>query len=292
MRAGAGYAPAVTELAEADRFFHDWTRLTELSRLVGRCQPLRPPCVQLLQRDPLQQARRVAILSGSFNPLTGAHVALADAAERSGFEPVVFLLSTLTVDKERLEGARLEDRLLVLELHARHRPGRAVALINRGLYFEQAGLLRTVLPSVDELTFVVGFDKIVQILDPRYYDDREIALAALFDLASFAVAPRESADRAALAALLRRPENRPYAERVQYLPLPAELRKVASSRARAELAEGGPVPTELAPEARAFVLATGCYGPPRPGPDGRPVEPYLERAARIARLDERPDRAW
>ena len=45
------------------------------------------------------------------------------------------------------------------------------------------------MPALERLVFLVGFDKIVQIFDPRYYDDREDALRQLFSVASFAVAP-------------------------------------------------------------------------------------------------------
>ena len=102
----------------------------------------------------------------------------------------MFAVATRTIDKERAEGALLEDRLLVLKLEARARRDWAVALVNRGLYVDQAELFRGALPGLRDLTFLVGFDKIVQIFDPRYYDDREAALGRLFGLASFAVAPR------------------------------------------------------------------------------------------------------
>src|SRR5439155_24398494 len=147
----------------------------------------------------------------------------------------LFLLSTLTIDKERPQGALLEDRLLVLELHARRTAGRAVGLTNRGLYVEQAELIRSELPHLDRLTFLVGFDKIVQIFDPRYYDQRDAALRRLFRLAGFAVAPRAGAGPAELAELLARPENRPFAGPVRPLALAREYAEVSSSAISARL---------------------------------------------------------
>ena len=37
---------------------------------------------------------------------------------------------------------------------------------------------------------IYGYDKVVQIFDPRYYDDRDAALDRLFALSSLLVAPR------------------------------------------------------------------------------------------------------
>jgi nicotinic acid mononucleotide adenylyltransferase len=258
--------------------FEDWGRLRALHRLVAAGRPEAEPTLALLLAERLEGVSSLAVLAGSFNPLTTAHLALAEAAERAALGPTLYLLSTLTVDKERPVGATLEDRLLVLELHARRAAGRAVGLVNRGLYVEQASLLRQQLPSQTELVFLVGFDKIVQIFDPRYYQDRRAALDTLFGLVRFAVAPRAGAGRAELRELLARAENRGYAERVAYLPLPRRQATVASSRARAALEAGQPLPAELAPEARAFVAATGCYR------RGAAAAVYQERAERISRL--------
>jgi nicotinic acid mononucleotide adenylyltransferase len=241
-----------------------------------RCRASGGSCLELLFAERVEQQRGVAVLAGSFNPLTLAHLGLAEAAEAAGLGPVVFALSTQTVDKERLEGAVLEDRLLVLELVAERTPARAVALINRGLYVEQAELFRDRLPALERLVFLVGYDKIVQIFDSRYYEDREAALEQLFGLARFAVAPRGRAGQGQLAALLERPENRRFAGSVQHLDIPADLAEMSSSAARAALARGE-VPDYLAAESAALCRATGCYLPPAGRPDGRQVDRYAER---------------
>lgn len=263
--------------------FDDWCRLSALHRLIADCSPEAEPTLALLLPERLRGAPTVAVLAGSFNPLTAAHLALAEAAERARLGPTLYLLSTLTVDKERPVGATLEDRLLVLELNARRTAGRAIGLVNRGLYVGQASLLRQQLPDRPELIFVVGFDKIVQIFDPRYYQDRRSALDTLFAQVRFAVAPRAGAGQTELCELLDQAENRAYAERVTYLPLPARQAAVASSRARAALEAGEAPWADLSPEARAFVEATGCYHGPSPTAVGAAAA-YQERAERIARL--------
>src|SRR5439155_697733 len=70
-------------------------------------------------------------------------------------------------------------------------------LQNRGLYAEQALAIREAWPALEELTFVVGMDKVAQIFDRRYYDDFESSLAALFRYSRLLVAARGSLDRVA-----------------------------------------------------------------------------------------------
>ena len=106
---------------------------------------------------------------------------------------------------------------------------------------DQALAAHTRWPDLDTLLFLVGYDKIVQIFDPRYYDDRDAALRKLFGLASFLVAPRDDATADDLAALLSRPENRPFAGRVRSLPLPSAVAAVSSTGLRQDLG------TELLP---------------------------------------------
>jgi nicotinamide-nucleotide adenylyltransferase len=166
------------------------------------------------------------------------------------------------VDKDRIEGALLEDRLLVLERHVAERPERAAALINRGLYVEQAELFRLRLPRLDDLTFVVGFDKIVQVFDPHYYEDRDAALTRIFGLAAFAVAPRAGSGLAELTELLARPENRRFASGVRSLEIAPGLADVASSEVRSSLGTHQPSTPILPAESLAFIHATGCYDDP------------------------------
>jgi nicotinamide-nucleotide adenylyltransferase len=177
---------------------------------------------------------RVGLMPGSYNPPTEAHVALAKAGRAAGLKAVYYLLSKRTVNKEQVSGIPLDDRLELLRRLAEPE-GDGVVFDNRGLYVDHAAVMRRALPRATELTFLVGFDKIVQIFDPRYYDDRDAALSELFDLASFLVAPRGESDESDLRALLDRPENRRFAERVRGIPLAEVHRHSSSTRVR----EGG-----------------------------------------------------
>jgi nicotinamide-nucleotide adenylyltransferase len=205
----------------------------ELARLVAAVDAAGPARVRwVVEPAPGPPRGRIGLLPGAFNPPTEAHVALAAAGRAAGLDTVVYLLSKRTVDKERLTGLRLEERLAMLrDLAAAS--GDAVAFVNRGLYVDLARAMRDARPDAAELVFLVGHDKIVQIFDPRYYADRDAALRALFELSRFLVAPRADAGQDELADLLAEPANRPFADRVRPLTLAAHYRDVSSTRARA-----------------------------------------------------------
>lgn len=238
----------------------------DLDRLVQHGQALRAlvaqhgGAVRQVAGTPPTPGARLGLLAGSFNPPTIAHQTLARAGLTSGgLDRVWYTLSTLTVDKEVVTGAGLEDRLLLLDLLVAADDRLGVLLLNRGLYVDQARLVRAACPTLGALVFLVGFDKIVQIFDPRYYDDRDAALEQLFALATFLVAPRGDDEAPALTALLDRPENRRFAGAVRSLDLPPSLRDVASSSIRSDLADGGQPDQTVPPEVTAFVEATGLY---------------------------------
>jgi nicotinic acid mononucleotide adenylyltransferase len=240
--------------------FDDLARLTEHGRALRATAGNSEPAASLRAGAPPAPGSRLGLLPGSFNPPTVAHETLALAGLASGgLDRVWYSLSTRTVDKEVVTGACLEDRLLLLDLlvETDHRLGSLI--LNRGLYVDQARIIRASYPNLGALVFLVGFDKIVQIFDPRYYEDRDAALEQLFSLASFLVAPRGQDEGPALAALLERTENRRFAGAVRPLDLPAELREIASSTIRADLAEGGRPDETVPPVVGRFMAETGLY---------------------------------
>jgi nicotinic acid mononucleotide adenylyltransferase len=237
--------------------FFDVDQLLRLRRVVRSLDPDGPPRLQFLEGSVDAAPARLALMPGSFNPPTYAHLALADAVVRTGrVDRVDFLIATRTVNKETIEGASLPDRLVMLLALVRSRPDLGVVLVNRGLYVDQAELVRATVPGVRDLWFVVGFDKIVQIFDPRYYRNRDEALDRLFSLARFFVAPRDDAGRVSLADLLARPENRRYAEAVEFLDLAASFGHVSSSRFRAHDPLAGPT---VPPVVLDFMREAGGY---------------------------------
>ena len=197
---------------------------------------------------------------GSFNPPTSAHLAMLRQARtfarrEGGCWQVYAALSKYSVDKEAVERMTLLDRVVLLErvLKDQRLPA-GIMLLNRGLYVDQARGIRAAFPRVDRLLFLVGFDKIVQILDPRYYTARDVALRELFGLAHLLVAPRGADGKRELAELLAQPENRPFASCIRLLPLDERYRNVSSSHARQQIQV-----REIPVEARDFIWRTHPY---------------------------------
>jgi hypothetical protein len=152
--------------------------------------------------------------------------------------------------------------LLLLTLYAQRHTQVGVALVNRGLYFEQARAFRSLLGPEVELAFVVGMDKLLQILDPKYYRDRDAALQQLFALTSLIVANRGAMARTTFDELLDQPENRPYCSYISFCPLADEMADVSATMVRERLAAGGWVDELVPEESAAFLTETQAFHSP------------------------------
>ena len=104
--------------------------------------------------------KRIAILAGAFNPLTRAHVALADAA--SAVVDEVICIVPRVYPHKQFEGAGLDHRLAML----RRTPYRAETT-QGGLFIEIAREMRTKEPE-SELYFLCGRDAAERILNWDY----------------------------------------------------------------------------------------------------------------------------
>ncbi len=260
--------------------FHDLGRLFGFREALAAVEAAPVPAAVLVAGPHRIEGGRVGILPGSFNPPTLAHTDLAGAARRRfDLDHVVYSLSSVIVDKERVEGLCREDRLLLLSLLACAHPWAAVAVVNRGLYSEQAPAFRASFGRAAELWVIVGMDKVLQIFDGKYYDDRDRALDGLFAQARLVAANRGEWGAGELYALLERPGNAPYRDRVQPLALAAGLRDHSSTAIRHGVGEGSPGEDALAETVRAFIAATAAFR-----------EPYDLRVAAIDALY--PVRQW
>jgi nicotinic acid mononucleotide adenylyltransferase len=215
-----------------------------------------PPTLTVLRGSPALGS--VAVLPGSFNPPTAAHLLLAERARREGFGVVLFVLARNTVGKEP-SGLADVDRLLALRFLAQ-RAGMGVAVSSGGLYSDMADAVAAVFPGT-ETAFLVGSDKVPEIFDASFYADRDDALDALFARAKLVVAPRTD-DGDKMRALLARPENRRFASRVDILPLHPAVSDLSSTRVRG-LLQAGADPTGLVPSAvGTFLAEVGAFAPP------------------------------
>jgi nicotinamide-nucleotide adenylyltransferase len=182
-----------------------------------------------------------------------------------------------------VERPLLLDRILLLQTLLRRRlPHVGILLFNRGLYVEQAEAIRASFPRVRRIFFLMGFDKIEQILDPRYYEDRNAALEALFRQAELLVAPRRGQGPAlSLRDLLDRPENHRFARFIHALPFDPLYRDISSTRIRQD---GAAYEHDVPQEVRQFMRETRAYAPPVRREDGSMVDVYRERERALSEL--------
>jgi nicotinic acid mononucleotide adenylyltransferase len=260
-------------------FLYDLPRLMWLRAVEQQLQCQSEPALHVLRpltRDPAT----IAALSGSFNPLTRGHEALVTAARQEGMGAVLLVLPVRAIDKEGVARAALVDRALVLLQWAAWHGGTGVALVNRGLYLEQAALLAAQYPS-SAITFLVGYDKVEQIFDPRYYTDRDAALETLFGLATLRVAPRQGRGKDALDALLQREENRRFAAHVTPLTLEADVEALSSTTVREAARAGQPWQALVPVETAVFLREALPYSAPVYLADGEEIDAYGLRLALI-----------
>jgi nicotinic acid mononucleotide adenylyltransferase len=267
-------------------------RLKQIQTLLEQLDPDAPPQAIVVPDSPKPRGA-IIVFPGSFNPPTTAHLALLKQARQftqfqtllEGRRKLILLYAAMSkhiVDKESVERPLLLDRIMLLdELLHRRLPHTGVLLFNRGLYVEQAEAVRSAFRKVTRLLFLIGFDKLVQILDPHYYQDRDTALHDLFALAELLVAPRGDAGEQSLTALLQRPENQPFARYVHALPFNPAYREVSSTQVREH---PGAYRHEIPQEVRRFMQKTRAYAPPLRLPDGSEIDFYGERLKMLEAL--------
>ncbi len=264
---------------------HTVSQLRTIAALLNRLDPQAQLDALIVPGSP-EPRGNIIVFPGSFNPPTNAHLAMLQQAQHYGREHggmhVYAAISKHTTDKENVQRPLLVDRVLLLEeIMQRYLQAAGVMLFNRGLYVEQAEGIRRRYPAVATLYFLVGFDKIVQVFDTRYYSDREKALHELFALADILVAPRANAGEHELKQLLQKPENRQFASHVHALPLNEAYRNVSSTHIRQDFARYA---SDVPPEVRQFIQETHAYEPAQRLPDGREIDRYGERMLAIQNL--------
>jgi nicotinate (nicotinamide) nucleotide adenylyltransferase len=238
--------------------------LHEAVRSLPQGAPPRITIIKQAQGVSADKRSVLGVLPASFNPPTVAHQALLREADKTiAFDEILLILDQQAMDKEHF-GAPLEDRLLMLLILFGGDPRISLGISNRGLFLDKVEALQHMYPRDTQIYFIVGYDTIVRILDPKYYEDREGVLRSLFAQAGFLVANRGDCGKEELTELFEREENRPFAAQVSTLTLSTDLAGISSSQVRRRLAEGKSIKDLIPPTLEEFLRKRRFYS--RQGP--------------------------
>jgi nicotinate (nicotinamide) nucleotide adenylyltransferase len=237
-------------------------RLDELRRVIDALDPAGSPRAAILRRAP-EGVRGpggvLGVMSASFNPPTRAHLRMTEEAGRlCAFDEVLLLLARTNVEKG-LYGAPLEARLLMMEALARPRPSCSVAAVSHPRFVDKAAALTPLYPAGADICFIVGYDTLVRLFDPRYYADMRGELERLFARARFVAANRGEHTPEAVRRFLERPECRGFADRVRVMELDARHAGISSSEVRERLRRGEAVDGLVPEEVERVIRQIGLY---------------------------------
>lgn len=222
------------------------------SDVLADLAPGGPPQLAYLRRAPAGlggDGGTLLCLSASFNPMTTAHAGLIREASRL-FSPaeVLLLLAVANVDKA-VTGLPLTARLDLLRRFAESRPTISVAAVGHGRFVDKMDAILPAYPAGTRLVFLLGFDTLVRLFDPKYYTHPADALSRLFEGSECVVANRDPEPPEAISAFLAQADVAPFAHRIRVIQLPGDLAAISATDVRTRLAQGEPVsglvPTEI-----------------------------------------------
>ena len=178
---------------------------------------------------------RLGVLGGAYNPITLAHLAIADTVVRTfGIHEVLFLLPAVPPHKT-IFGASLEQRLEMMQLAVEEWPYATVGLSTHGLFLDMYQGLLGVYPPQTEIFFLTGRDAAERILTWEY-DDAEVALRQMFTAFQLIVCDREGPFH-----LPEDPLFAPYRQRIHCCTLPPDLHHVSATEVRQRCHHGLPL---------------------------------------------------
>ena len=245
--------------AQNPAYADEYRRLTEL---IDELHLHREPQIRWIHRASqhiVGDAERLGIFSGSFNPLTVAHVRMMETARtNSNLQEILLLLAIANVDKD-VFGLTLADRLLALKFYAASREDVSVAACSHGRFIEKLRALKAACPQNTHFSFIVGYDTFVRIFDAKYYIDIHTALKSLFNQCRLIVANRDAHNADAVREFLKLPGVRPFAKYIDLIELPGFYANISSTQIRTQIENGDAIDNLVPSAVQDFLSATHAY---------------------------------
>jgi nicotinic acid mononucleotide adenylyltransferase len=175
-----------------------------------------------------------------------------DTIAKYQLDELLLLLAKANVDKT-VFGLPLAARLLTLKRYTEDHQRFSVGVSSHGRYIDKVTALKTISPPETEFYFIVGYDTLVRIFDPKYYTDFHAELEELFRTARFIVANRAEADIETIESFMTQPEIRRYAPYVSCILLPDVYAYMSSTEVRELLARGEAIEHLVPPSVLAML---------------------------------------
>jgi nicotinate (nicotinamide) nucleotide adenylyltransferase len=211
------------------------------SQLINQLDSDAPPQIVIAHwsSNPIRESgKKLGIFSGSFNPITVAHTKMFEEAQaRFQLDELLLLLAKANVDKD-VFGLPLAGRILTLKRYAENQSDVSIGISSHGRYIDKVEALKAIYPVGTEFHFIVGYDTLVRIFDPKYYTDVHTELYHLFSQCRFIVANRDGVSIETIQQFLAQPSLKPYISSVAYLILPDFYAEVSSTEVRKRIAQG------------------------------------------------------
>jgi nicotinate-nucleotide adenylyltransferase len=200
-----------------------------------------------------QSPSYLGVLGGAYNPITLAHLAIADAAvAEMHLHEILFCLPEVPPHKS-IFGASLEQRLEMMELAVRDRPYATVGLCSHGLFLDMERALRHEYAPETEVFFITGRDAAERILTWEY-DDTEGTLREMFNTFQFIVCDREGT-----FVLPNDPRLIPYHHRIHHFSIPEGFDHISSTAIRERRQRHEPIDDLVPPAVGDFIHQHDLY---------------------------------
>ncbi len=236
--------------------FDAYPEFDEYTETINSLDAITSPRIIILHRtsDPISQSgKHLGIFSGSFNPLTIAHIKLVEeACKQYHLDEILLLLAKSNVDKD-VYGLPLAGRMLILKAYAETQPYISIGVSSHGRYIDKVSALKTIYPPQTDFSFIVGYDTLVRIFDPKYYKNLHEELQLLFSQCRLIAANREETDISAIQQFLSQTSIQAYRQHVDYLLLPDDYAEISSTDVRRRLENGKPISHLVPPIVAEFL---------------------------------------
>ncbi len=212
----------------------------------------------------VKEARRAAgrgetilVFPASFNPPTKAHLYLLEKS-RGLVRPqeTAVVLDHHPMDKDI--ATTTLDRLLMLLKLFEGDDALSLALAKEGLFLAKLRALRRERPGA-EVVFLMGWDTLLRLFDPRYYTDPDAALRELFAEVRVMAALRGEVCMEDVEQFLKRGEVRPFAGRITVFEVPEDLRFLSSTEVRKRVRQGQPIEGLVPRVVEEYIRKRGLY---------------------------------